>query len=324
MNSTQPQSCINPTAEKIGKPSSYFLIFIVSLIGNILIGVIVFRTPTMRRPINFLIVNMAMSDLLFPLFQFPRTVIELYVDTWMIRGPLGVALCKIVPFVGIVSALVSIQTLVLIAVDRFGAVFFPFRSLLVSSKLCGFLVFTTWITATVVMWPNMSSYKLVESPEGLKCTRQWEETFGESVSFKKYILAMFVVFSYVPIIVIAILYLAILLKLRSDSHKIRDEQSVNAGEIRARREKNVLKMSIAIVLTFAICWLPFSFYWVLVLFSLNRSTSASCGLQYFNAIVFFVWHSNCAINPCICFIYAGNYRQGLKNIFICSSSGQQE
>ena len=293
------------------------------MIGNILIGVIVFRTPTMRKPINFFIVNMAMSDLLFPLFQFPRTVTELYVDTWMIRGPLGMALCKIVPFLGIVSALVSIQSLVLIAVDRFGAVFFPLRCPLSSSKLCGVLILATWVIAMLVMWPNMSSYKLVESPEGLACKRQWEETFGESFSFNNYILAMFVAFSYVPLIAIAILYLTILLKLRSQSHKIRDVQSVNAGEIRARREQNVLKMSIAIVLTFAICWLPLSIYFVMILHSLNSSMLRSCGFQYFDAIVFFVWHSNCAINPCICFIYAGKFRQGFKNIFRCLFSSQR-
>ena len=96
MNGTQPSSCpSNPTAEKIGQTFAYFLIFLVSLAGNIVIAVIVYKTKTMRRPINFLIVNMVMSDLLFPIFLFPRKMQMLYLDSWLIDGPLGQVLCKL-------------------------------------------------------------------------------------------------------------------------------------------------------------------------------------------------------------------------------------
>ena len=72
MNGTQPLSCSsNPTAEKLGKTFAYCLIFLVSLAGNTVIGIIVYKTKTMRKPINFLVVNMAMSDLLFPFFFVP-------------------------------------------------------------------------------------------------------------------------------------------------------------------------------------------------------------------------------------------------------------
>ena len=95
-NGTLPSSCTsNPTAEKIGQTFAYFLIFLVSLAGNIVIAVIVYKTKTMRRPINFLIVNMVMSDLLFPIFLFPRKIQMLYIDSWLIGGPLGQVLCKL-------------------------------------------------------------------------------------------------------------------------------------------------------------------------------------------------------------------------------------
>ena len=44
------------------------------------------------------------------------------IDSWLIGGPLGQALCKLVVFVSDLSAAVSIQNVVLIALDRFGAV----------------------------------------------------------------------------------------------------------------------------------------------------------------------------------------------------------
>ena len=72
MNGTQPLSCSsNLTAEKIGKTFAYCLIFLVSLAGNTVIGIIVYKTKTMRKPINFLVVNMATSDLLLPIFFVP-------------------------------------------------------------------------------------------------------------------------------------------------------------------------------------------------------------------------------------------------------------
>ena len=53
-NGTQPSSCSsNPLAEKIGITFAYCLIFIVSLAGNTLIGIIVYKTKPMRKPINF-------------------------------------------------------------------------------------------------------------------------------------------------------------------------------------------------------------------------------------------------------------------------------
>ena len=89
MNGTQPPSCFNPTAKIIGETFVYCLLFVVSLTGNTIIGIIVYKTKNMRKPINFFIVNMAMSDLLFPIFMFPYLLRGLYVDSWYIGGPFG-------------------------------------------------------------------------------------------------------------------------------------------------------------------------------------------------------------------------------------------
>ena len=82
INGIQTSNCpSNPTAETVGKTFAYCLIFLVSLAGNTVIGIIVYKTKTMRKPINFLIVNMAMSDLLFAVFVIPRDIQLLYLDS---------------------------------------------------------------------------------------------------------------------------------------------------------------------------------------------------------------------------------------------------
>ena len=307
MNGTQPSSCLNPTAERIGMTFAYCLIFIVSLTGNTIIGIIVYKTKTMRKPINFFIVNMAISDLLVPIIWIPRGMQKLYIDSWLIGGPFGQATCKLVSFFKDVSVLVSIQSLVLIAVDRFGAVVFPLRSPLIRSKVCPFFILATWIVAIAVNSPKLSVYKLVEYPEKLVCKRRWNEVFGGSSSRENYLLSFIVVFIFIPLVSVAILYIIIYLKLKSQ--KIPGEQLPSVGQQRHQRELNVLKMAIAIVLGFAICWLPLAIWIILVMFT-NTIISPKCAI--FHYIVNFMALVNCAINPCICFIFCRNYRKELK------------
>ena len=311
MNESQPPKCFNSTtAENIGKTFAYCLSFLVSLAGNTAIGIIVYKTKTMRRPINFLIVNMAMSDLLYPLFLTPSLIQRLYIDSWLIGGPLGQALCKLLTFLPNVSALVSIQSLVLIAVDRLGAVVLPLRSPLISSKLCPFFVLDSWIVAMALFSPYLFAMKLNEYPGALGCRMHWDEVFGEVSSFKYYLMAILVVCIFVPFVLIAVLYIIIFLKLKSQ--KIPGEQSANAANQRCQRERNVLKMATAIVLGFAICRLPLIVWHFLFFFA--SDIMMSCGFQYFSSIALLMANTNCAINPCICFIFNRNYREGLKNL----------
>ena len=300
------------TAATIGITFACCLIFVVSLLGNSFIAVIVYKTQSLRKPINFFIVNMAMSDLLFPIFLFPAELSYRYTDSWLISGPLGQALCKLLPFLAEVSIGVSIQSLVLIAVDRFGAVVFPLRSPLISSKLCPFFILATWIIAIAVASPYFFASKLIEHQGQLFCSMQWNEAFGESSSVRNYLLALCVVSLYVPTVLLTILYSIIIIKIKSQ--KIPGEQSAIAEQQRAKRNKNVLKMAIAIVLGFVLCWIPWS---IGILLSSFARDALSFGFFVFWNITQVMAFSNCAINPCICFIFSTNYRGALKRVLNC-------
>ena len=202
----------------------------------------------MRKPINFFIVNMTMSDLLSPIIWIPWWIQNLYSDSWLIGGPLGQAICKLIVFSGDLSAAVSIQSLALIAVDRFGAVLCPLRSPLISSKLCPFFILATWIVAMAVNSPELFAFKLAEYLGKLVCERHWNEVFGELSSIEHYLLSYIVVFTFIPLGMITILYTIIYLKLKSQ--KIPGAQSANARQRRQQRERNVLKMAVSIVIGF--------------------------------------------------------------------------
>ena len=270
--SSESSSCfaqLNSTAWKIGGTVTYCLIFIVSLVANSLIVMIVYKTPNLRKPINYFIANMASSDLLFPIFWIPWFLSSLHTNLFLIGGQLGLALCKLVSFFSFVSCAVSIQNLILIAVDRFGAVVFPLRSPLIRSKLCPFFILATWIVAVAVNSPYLFTVELVEYPEETWCDIQWEKVLGESSSLASFLLAYYILFMYIPVLLLAILYSIIVIKLKTQAHP--GEQSANTQQQRNRRNRNVLQMSIAIVTVFVFCWLPYSTNFLIILYQ-DRST----------------------------------------------------
>ena len=301
-------------AASIGSTVAYSIILVVSLAGNSIVGIIVYKMKTMRKTINFFIVNMAMSDLLFSVFAFPWALTELNAGSWLISGTLGHTLCKMISFATVVSIAVSIQSLVLIAVDRFGAVVFPLRSPLIGSKLCPFLILATWIFGISTQFPHYFVYKFVEYPEKLACEVRWKEVFDESSYYilQNYIIVLSIIELYIPFALMTILYSIILYKLRIQ--RVPGVKSVNSENLRAKRQRNVLKMAIAIVSVFAICWLPVSVLTFLSTFVWHNTTLPSCGTVRYWLVAQIVAHANCVMNPCICFFFSRNYRQGLRSL----------
>ena len=301
-------SLLNPVpVQKLVLTVAYGLLLVVSLIGNSLIVIIVFKTPTLRKPINFMIVNMAISDLLFPKFLFPLSLIEMKADLWLIGDFLHQTLCKIGLVLLIVSATVSIQSLILITVDRFGAVVKPIRgSPLISRRLCLFFIVVTWIVAIAANLPHFFDFKRVEHPGGMvMCAIQ-----KSSASY--YLLAYFIAFFYLPFVLLIILYAIILIKLKQHAHP--GEQSANDEEMRSRRNRNVFKMAIVIVVVFFLCWIPYCSNRTIFLFAPNSSIWPSCNFLRYDSFISFMAAANCTVNPIICLIFSSNYRQGLKRL----------
>jgi len=318
-SSSSCSSLINPEALKVGATVAYSLILVVSLVGNSLIVLIVYKTSTLRKPINMLIANMAFSDLLYPIFMLPVRLADLHVGSWLIGGTLGQALCKIHAFLAEISMLVSIQSLVLITADRYAAVVVPLRSPLISRKVCRCLIVGTWILAALFFWPLLFRNNLVEYQEEKRCMNQWEVIFGDKSSFGIYLLSLAILFFYIPFVVLMILYSIILIKLKKQAHP--GEQSASAEEQRIKRNRNVLKMTVAIVVAFFICWIPF-FINVAIFNFVPTKTWYSCKLRVSHNVAMFMAFTYCAINPIICLTFTSNYRQALRRLVNCCGAVQ--
>ena len=268
---------------------------------------------------NMLIANMAMSDLLYPIFLFPVRLADLHVGSWLIGGTLGQAWCKIHTFLADISTLVSIQSLILITVDRYAAVVVPLRSPLISRKVCRCLILGTWILAGAFHSPYLFAFNLVEYQEEKWCVKQWEVIFGEESSTAIYFLSGSILVFYIPFVVLVILYSIILIKVKKQAHP--GEQSASAEERRTRRNRNVLKMTVAIVVAFFICWIPLSIN-AMIFYLVPRKTLDVCKFWVSLNVALFMAYTNCAINPIICLTFSSSYRQALRRLVNCCHAVQ--
>ena len=214
-------------------------------------------------------------------------------------------MCKAVPFLKYLSCVVSVETLVLIAVDRFGAVVFPLRRPFITSEVCPFLILASWISGVILLFPYFIAFQLVEHEGDWTCVLRFTGHFLE----EKHLQASSLVFFALSLAMITILYCIILFKLKLE--KIPGEQSVTAKQQRWKRDSKVLKMVIAIVSGFVLCWGPLTILTFLTVFLRDDTTGLSCGVLQYRFIAKVMARCNCAVNSCICFTFSGNFRDGL-------------
>ena len=87
---TQP-----PTAFQMSVTVAYSLIYVVSIFGNSCLIIVVFKTQALKETINFLIVNMAISDLLIQLIRTPWQVLTLHQNSWLFGSDYANVMCKL-------------------------------------------------------------------------------------------------------------------------------------------------------------------------------------------------------------------------------------
>lgn len=303
------------TAERVGKLIAYIVIFVISFSGNTLIIYVIRKSKNLQRNVNYLILNMAVSDLFTPVIVVPRKIVQVILDInevgWLIPGLAGEITCKLVHFVQDVAVAVSILTLVLIALERFVAVAFPLRAKMITSRLRGTLIMLTWIVGAALHAPHLYIFKLVEFDSEAYCITSWEPAFEEPSTGKFYATFLCITLIIIPFALLAAIYTIIVLTLIRQRNTLRD--AVRGGVIRDKMNRNVLKMAVTIVIVFAICWAPLNIFIFVLIFVWNWEAPL-CALGAFPFIAEFFAHANTAINPCVYFGFVENYRRSLRSV----------
>jgi len=54
----------------------FSFLIVIDITGNVLVCMVVYRIKQMRRPMNYLLVNLAVADIVIGLFMLPRHVLH--------------------------------------------------------------------------------------------------------------------------------------------------------------------------------------------------------------------------------------------------------
>ena len=131
-------------AAQIGITAAFCFLVIADLIGNTLVCLVVYHNRIMRTPMNYLLVNLAASDITVAIFIAVRYIFPLLFEHP--KGRAGDVVCQL--FTGgafiWVGALVSAFSLVFIALERYLAIKFPYdeRKRPTTAKLKCVIVFS--------------------------------------------------------------------------------------------------------------------------------------------------------------------------------------
>lgn len=294
--------------------ATYSIVLLVALIGNVLIILVFSRYKPLRKSINYFVVNMAVSDLFTPLTIMPFTIAQtLSSDRFLSGLPTKVAniICKLCYFLPDVSVLVSIQSLMLISVDRLIAVVFPLKIKLISWKVRLVCILVSWIVAIAAHAHYL--HILHVSSYGYCCSRaNWTTETNN-----KYRTAMFIVFYLVPVCLLTIIYSTIAWTL-----KRRQNERRKMSEFKRSRDpasnRQIVRLSTAILAAFIVCIGPLFVCSFIIIFKFRGELPREIDAKIPQVIVFIIrkmlLHSWGALNPCICFAFSENYRTGFKHL----------
>ena len=126
------------------------VVALTSVIGNILVITTFFKTQNLRISTNYYITSMAVFDLLFIISNWP---LYLCSRLSIFGHSVSSFQCKLGNYLTSVSYSVSVESLVLVTVDRFIAIVFPMKVSMISGRIRAVFITLTWIIPGGILVP---------------------------------------------------------------------------------------------------------------------------------------------------------------------------
>ncbi|XP_029936488.1 trace amine-associated receptor 13c-like [Myripristis murdjan] len=300
---------LNTSCRKNTHPHSsimllYILIFSMSLLTvalNLLVIISISHFRQLHTTTNFVLLSLAVSDLLVGLLLMPLEIIRLG-SCWF----LGDVLCSVLYLLGFIITSASVGNMVLISVDRYVAICDPLRyPITITQTRVQICVCACWTSA--VFYSSLILKDVLTQPgRHISC-------HGQCVIVINYISgAVDLVFTFIcPITVIIVLYLRVFVVAVSQARAMRSHivsvtlQPSGTGTAKKSELKAARTLGI-VVAVFLICFCP---YYSSCL--INQETSSNVF-----SIKFEVWLLlfNSCLNPLIYALFYPWFRKSIKLI----------
>lgn len=278
-------------------PAVYSLIFIISLIGNILVLWILIRYEKLKTMTDIFILNLVISDLLFAC-SLPFWAVD-HAYGWIF----GKAMCKIISMFFFIGYYSGIMLLTLMTVDRYFAVvhaltavrFRKFRYVLVACLV-------VWCISILAAVPEIIFADVV-AEQNLLCISNYPK---DNVLMWQ-LLGCYqqnILFFLTPFIIIVLSY-----------YKIFN----TVVKCKARKKHKTVKVIFCIVVVFFLCWAPYNV--IIFLFSLTDLQVpffSRCTVENQMTLAYLICRTiayfHCCLNPLFYVFVGTKFREHLIGI----------
>ncbi|XP_045107331.1 RYamide receptor-like [Portunus trituberculatus] len=301
----------------------YACIFVIALLGNTLVLYTVAANRKMHTVTNLFIANLAVGDLLIMVFCVPFSVASIIVLQYW---PFGEVLCVFVNYSQAVSIFVSAYTLVAISLDRYLAIIYPLRPRMTRCQ-AKVIIAAVWFMALVTTLPIAVFSRL--DPTDLR-VYQWygrevcREDWPNEMLRKYYTMSLMILQYFLPLLVLIYTYSRIACKVwgcrstRFSHSGCNTQMTLVAAPETARgllrtnasdhSPAKMIRMTLAVVLVYSLCWLPFNILMVILDFV------EEAGFWTHTHHVWFICHwlamSHACYNPLILCWMNTKFREG--------------
>uniref|UniRef100_A0A8C2KIL8 D(3) dopamine receptor n=1 Tax=Cyprinus carpio TaxID=7962 RepID=A0A8C2KIL8_CYPCA len=185
----------------------YSLLILAIVFGNVLVCIAVLREKGLQTTTNYLVVSLAVADLLVASLVMPWVVyLEVVGGSWLFSR----LYCNVFVTLDVMMCTASILNLCAISIDRYTAVVMPvlYNTTHSSRKRVSVMIATVWVLAFAVSCPLLFGFNTTDDPA--VC----------SISNPDFVIYSSVVSFYLPFIVTLLVYVRIYIFLRRRRKRI--------------------------------------------------------------------------------------------------------
>lgn len=302
----------------VGLSVSYAVIFIAGIIGNLSTCIVISRNRSMHTATNFYLMSLAISDLVLLLSGLPIEVHRLWNPN---TYPLDEGSCIALGLASETSANATVLTITAFTVERYIAICKPFMSHTTSklSRAVRFILII-WVFALCTAVPQAVQFGILEKMEGeeevTSCT-----VVGQGVH-QAFVISS-CIFFIVPMVVISVLYILIGIKLQTSTVLHPKKPSVESNGRTSginryksgKSQRRVIRMLVAVALSFFICWAPFHVQRLIAIYGKNLQSPSVVFYETYtvltdlSGILYFL---STAINPILYNLMSNKFRNAFK------------
>ncbi|UTM04308.1 membrane protein E1 [Equid gammaherpesvirus 2] len=280
-------------------PALYLLVFLFGLLGNILVVIIVIRYMKIKNLTNMLLLNLAISDLLFLLtLPFWMHYIGMYHD-WTF----GISLCKLLRGVCYMSLYSQVFCIILLTVDRYLAVVYAVTALRFRTVTCGIVTCVcTWFLAGLLSLPEFFFHGHQDDNGRVQCDPYYPE-MSTNVWRRAHVAKVIMLSLILPLLIMAVCYYVIIRRLLRRPSK---------------KKYKAIRLIFVIMVAYFVFWTPYNIVLLLSTFHatlLNLQCALSSNLDMALLITKTVAYTHCCINPVIYAFVGEKFRRYLYHFF---------